>query len=76
MTSNNKEGLTDEEFVDGFFKLYIATFQETSKIIFNLLDFYKDGVIKKEDVKLILSYLPLNNVDEEKNQVSIKVMMF
>jgi hypothetical protein len=76
MTSNNKEGLTDEEFVDGFFKLYIATFQETSKIIFNLLDFDKDGIIKKEDVKLILSYLPLNNVDEEKNQVSIKVMMF
>ena len=76
MTSNNKEGLTDEEFVDGFFKLYMGTFQETSKIIFNLLDFYKDGVIKKEDVKLILSYLPLNNVDEEKNQVSIKVMMF
>jgi Ca2+-binding EF-hand superfamily protein len=76
MTSNNKEGLTDEELFDGFFKLYIATFQETSKIIFNLLDFYKDGVIKKEDVKLILSYLPLNNVDEEKNQVSIKVMMF
>ena len=68
-TSNNKEGLTEEEFVDGFFKLYMGTFQETSKIIFNLLDFDKDGVIKKEDVKLILSYLPLNNVDEEKNQI-------
>ena len=68
-TSNNKEGLTEEEFVDGFFKLYMGTFQETSKIIFNLLDFDKDGVIKKEDVKLILNYLPLNNVDEEKNQI-------
>ena len=68
-TSNNKEGLTEEEFIDGFFKLYMGTFQETTKIIFNLLDFDKDGVIKKEDVKLILSYLPLNNVDEEKNQI-------
>ena len=68
-SSNNKEGLTEEEFIDGFFKLYMGAFQETTKIIFNLLDFDKDGVIKKEDVKLILSSLPLNNVDEEKNQI-------
>ena len=67
-TSKNQEGLTEDEFVNGFFKLYMGTFQETTKVIFNLLDFDKDGVIKKEDVKLTLSYLPLNDVNEENDK--------
>ena len=67
-TSKNQEGLTEDEFVNGFFKLYMGTFQETIKIIFNLLDFDKDGIIKKDDVKLTLSYLPLNNVNEENDK--------
>ena len=67
-SSKNQEGLTEDEFVNGFFKLYMGTFQETAKVIFDLLDFDKDGVIKKEDVKLALSYLPLNNVNEEKDK--------
>ena len=56
-----KEGLILEEFVDGFFNLYTGSFEDTAKIIFNLLDFNKDGLINNDDVKLILSYLPLNN---------------
>jgi hypothetical protein len=67
-TSNNQEGLSEDEFVNGFFKLYMGTFQETTKVIFNLLDFDKDGIIKKEDVKLTLSYLPLNDVNEENDK--------
>ena len=67
-SSNQQEGLTEEEFVIGFFKLYMGTFQETTKTIFDLLDFDKDGIIKKEDVKIILSYLPLNDITEEKEK--------
>ena len=63
-SSNSKMGLTEDEFVNGFFKLYSGSFQDTAKIIFNLLDFDKDGIIKKADVKIILSYLPLNDVSE------------
>ena len=65
LISNRQEGLSEDEFVNGFFKLYMGTFEETTKIIFNLFDFDKDGIIKKEDVKLILSYLPLTNINEE-----------
>ena len=70
----NKEGLTENEFVEGFFYLYSGTFQETAKIIFNILDFDKDGIIHKEDVKIILSYLPLNDMNEsiDKNNNSLK----
>ena len=67
-SSAQQEGLKEEEFVQGFFKLYMGTFSETTQVIFNLLDFDKDGIIKKEDVKIILSYLPLNDVSEEKEK--------
>jgi len=67
-SSSQQEGLKEEEFVRGFFKLYMGSFQETTKVIFDLLDFDKDGIIKKEDVKIILSYLPLNDVSEEKEK--------
>jgi len=67
-SSSQQEGLKEEEFVKGFFKLYMGSFQETTKVIFDLLDFDKDGIIKKEDVKIILSYLPLNEVSEEKEK--------
>ena len=64
----NKEGLILEEFVDGFFHLYTGTFEDTAKIIFNLLDYNKDGLINNDDVKLLLSYLPLNNNDLSSNE--------
>ena len=67
-STGHQEGLTEDEFVTGFFKLYMGTFQETTKTIFDLLDFDKDGIIKQEDVKIILSYLPLNDVSEEKEK--------
>ena len=67
-SKNNKNYLVEDEFITGFYKLYLGTFEETAETIFNLLDFDKDGKIKKEDVKIILSYLPLLNVTEEKEK--------
>ena len=63
---SSKEGLCEGEFVNGLFKLYMGSFEETASVIFNLLDFNKDGIINKEDVKIILSYLPLNELNEDK----------
>ena len=65
-TKSSTEGLNETEFVDGFFKLYMGNFEETIDVIFNLIDFNKDGIIKKDDAKIILSYLPLNELNEEK----------
>jgi Ca2+-binding EF-hand superfamily protein len=69
---SSKQGLCEEEFVENFFKLYMGSFEETATIIFNLLDFDKDGIIKKEDVKIVLSYLPLNDTNEEKSEQNEK----
>ena len=64
-TKLSQHDLCEEEFVDNLFKLYMGSFKETIEIIFNILDFNRDGIIKKEDVKIFLSYLPLNGEDEE-----------
>ena len=44
----------------------MGNFEETASVIFNLIDFNKDGKINKEDAKIILSYLPINEMTEEK----------
>ena len=76
-TKSSTQGLCEEEFVDNFFKLYMGTFEETANSIFKLLDFNKDGKIKKEDVKIVLSYLPLNEEHEEKtNETDLVTKIF
>ena len=68
---SSTQGLCEEEFVDNFYKLYMGSFEETTNIIFNLLDFDKDGSINKEDVKIILAYLPINEVKDESTEKMI-----
>ena len=75
---NNDNYLEEKEFINGLSKLYCGTFYETSEIIFNLLDYDKDGQIQKDDVTIMLSYLPLsknendNEILEEKQKNSRK----
>lgn len=40
--------------------LFSENFDKMEKFIFNFYDFDKDGFITKEDVKVVLSYIPLN----------------
>ena len=65
-----KEGLLETEFVSGFYQLYMGNFEETTKIIFNLLDFDKDSYIQKEDVKLFLAYLLLDDFNNNRENIS------
>ena len=73
---SSKQGLCESEFVNGFFRLYMGTFEETIDVIFNLLDFNKDGKIKKEDAKIVLSYLPLNELNEDNQEKKDLVSKF
>jgi Ca2+-binding EF-hand superfamily protein len=77
-SNKNKDGLVLEEFVDGLFNLYTGSFEDTAKIIFNLLDFNKDGLINNDDVKIILSYLPLNDniIDNENKKEDLVSKIF
>ena len=56
----NKDGhLSSKEFVLGMNRLYNGNYEETVKLIFDILDFNHDNYIEKDDVKMILSLLPL-----------------
>ena len=49
-----------EEFCFGLFDIYGTNdFYQLSNFVFNLIDTDRDGLISKDDVQLILSYLPL-----------------
>ena len=64
--------LNSHEFIDGFQDLFMGDFDSTLDIIFNMLDFDRDGLIKKDDCKIMLSYLPLkddNSTTEYKYQM-------
>lgn len=49
-----------DEFTDGMLTLFTENFENMVKFIFNFYDFDKDGVITKEDIRTVLSYIPLN----------------
>ena len=75
--NHSKRGILESEFVNGFYLLYMGTFEETTTIIFNLLDFDKDSKIQKEDIKLFLTYLLLNKINYlgEKDEIIYKKQM-
>lgn len=47
------------EFVHGFFKIYYSNLETKLKLTFDIYDFDKDGFIFKEDVRLVLSHMPI-----------------
>ena len=56
---NNDSFLDQNEFVNNLLKLYAGSFNETALIIFDLLDFNKQKLLYKSNIKLLLSHLPL-----------------
>ena len=56
---NNNNCIDVVEFVEGMKMLFSESFEKNSKFIFNLYDFDKDGYISKEDIKVVLSYVPI-----------------
>ena len=50
-----------DEFLNGMNNLFCESYDITSKFIFDFYDFDKDGLIDKEDIRTVLSYIALNN---------------
>ena len=69
----DKDGfLNSKEFILGMNKLYNGSYEDTIKLIFDILDFNHDGFIEKDDAKMILSLLPLKT---DKCKVEYKYQM-
>ena len=59
LDKDNDGFLNSKEFILGMNKLYNGNYEETIQLIFDILDFNHDNHIEKDDVKMILSLLPL-----------------
>ena len=57
--TDKDEFLKSKEFIIGMYKLYNGDFEESIKLVFDILDFDNDNYIEKDDIKIILSLLPL-----------------
>lgn len=69
----NSDGiLSEKEFVVGLAKLYTGTYEDVLKQIFNIYDFSKSGIVTKSNIKLLLSYIPLNNEDGTRFNYQLK----
>ena len=52
--------ISEKSFIDNFIKIFISDFATKMRFTFQIYDFDNDGVVTKEDIRLILSYIPLN----------------
>ena len=57
---NNNNFLDPAEFIGGMTTLFTENFEKLAKFIFRFYDFDNDNKITKEDVRVVLSYVPLN----------------
>ena len=68
---NKNEYIDKKEFLKGMIQIYSSNLETSFAFVFNMYDFNDDGFISKEDIRLILSYVPLfeeafNSVKEGK----------
>ena len=60
------------EFIEGMSTLFFDSIDKIEKFIFQLYDFDKDGLISKEDVRVVLSYIPLNVKSKVNSELKLK----
>jgi Ca2+-binding EF-hand superfamily protein len=60
------------EFIEGMSTLFFDSIDKIEKFVFQLYDFDKDGMISKEDVRVVLSYIPLNVKSKVSSEFKLK----
>lgn len=60
------------EFIEGMSTLFFDSIDKLEKFVFQLYDFDKDGQISKEDVRVVLSYIPLNVKSKVNSELRLK----
>lgn len=56
--------LSQNDFTTGLLNLFTGNFDVLCESIFKIYDFDKDGKICKQDIEVVLSYIPLNTINE------------
>lgn len=63
--TNQNKFIKFDEFSAGMYNLYSGSFDKLINLVFEFYDFDKDGKISLEDIRLVLSYIPLKVMDEK-----------
>jgi Ca2+-binding EF-hand superfamily protein len=66
--SKSDSRVSQEKFVNTLITVYSSNLEDKMQLVFNIFDFDCDGKISAEDVRLVLSYIPLR-----KNNSSLTV---
>ena len=67
LDSKNTTVLSISDFVKGMTTLFCGGYEETVKFIFNFYDMDNDGIINKEDIRVVLSYITLDDSPDIKS---------
>lgn len=73
----NKDGYAGkDEFIGAACRLLSRNFEDHIKTVFDIYDFDDDGVISREDIRVLLSYVPLAEILADKKNKGRKEGMF
>ena len=67
LDQKNTSVLSANDFIKGMTTLYCGGYEETVKFIFNFYDMDSDGLIDKEDIRVVLSYITLADSPDVKS---------
>ena len=63
----NTTVLSLNDFIKGMTTLFCGGYEETVKFIFNFYDMDNDGIVNKEDIRVVLSYITLDDSPDIKS---------
>jgi Ca2+-binding EF-hand superfamily protein len=64
--------LSNTDFYNGMTTLFSKPFEDLLFFIFNIFDTDFDGKISKEDIKIIIQYIPLNSKESISHPINIE----
>ena len=67
LDAKNTTVLSLSDFVKGMTTLFCGGYEETVKFIFNFYDMDNDGIVNKEDIRVVLSYITLDDSPDIKS---------
>ena len=67
LDTKNTTVLSLTDFVKGMVSLFCGGYEETLKFIFNFYDMDNDGFVSKEDIRIVLSYITLDDSPDIKS---------
>ena len=63
---NNDGYAGKEEFVAASCKLLSQKFEDNVRVVFEIYDFDNDKLVSREDIRILLSYVPLSQILADK----------